>query len=173
MAVPDPVIGIPIAPWWKRLVAGLVDSLVIGAAGYLIEIPFFFVATNHMLNFERRHPYQFSQRFSSGPPNWVFGYFAVIVLVYVVGTLLYFGFLAGSKRGQTVGMMALGLAVRDAATGGPIGFWRAALRQLVALGLGLLFEIPLLIDLLSPLWDKRRQAWHDHAARSLVIDTRP
>ncbi len=40
---------------------------------------------------------------------------------------LYYGIMNGSRRGQTVGKMALGIAVRDARTGQRIGFLAAAL----------------------------------------------
>jgi hypothetical protein len=30
--------------------------------------------------------------------------------------------------------------------------------------------LPLLLDYLSPLWDQRRQAWHDKVVRSVVVD---
>ena len=69
--------------------------------------------------------------------------------------------------------MALGIAVRDARTGGSIGFWRAFGRNLITWVFTVAFVIPYIVDSLSPLWDKRRQALHDKAAHSVVVDLRP
>ena len=33
--------------------------------------------------------------------------------------------------------------------------------------------IPYIIDNLSPLWDTRRQAWHDKVVHSVVVDRNP
>ena len=33
--------------------------------------------------------------------------------------------------------------------------------------------IPYVLDNLAPLWDKRRQAWHDKVAGSIVVDLKP
>ena len=33
--------------------------------------------------------------------------------------------------------------------------------------------VPFIIDNLSPLWDGRRQAWHDHVVHSVVVERNP
>ena len=95
--------------------------------------------------------------------------FAVSVAIGVT----YFSLLNGSRKGQTVGKMVWGIQARHAATGGPLGYPRAALRYLAPT---LLFLIPMLgfvlwvADGLSPLWDKKRQAVHDKLAGSMVVN---
>jgi uncharacterized RDD family membrane protein YckC len=101
---------------------------------------------------------------------------AGFIILWVVATIpnsLYFGLMNGSRRGQTVGKMALGIAVRDARTGQAIGFWRAVGRTLMTGVFELLLYVPFIVDSLAPLWDRRRQAWHDKVARSIVIDLKP
>src|SRR5579875_3415767 len=49
VAAPDPVTGQLLAPWWKRLVATLVDAAILGAAAYLLEIPFLFIFGVHAI----------------------------------------------------------------------------------------------------------------------------
>jgi len=71
--------------------------------------------------------------------------------------------------GQTLGKMALHIRVVDATTGAPIGVPRAMLRYLVYALLWIACVIPGLVNVLSPLWDPRNQAWHDKAARSVVV----
>ena len=83
--------------------------------------------------------------------------------------LCYYGALAGSRRGQTVGMEFLGIAVRRSHDGAPLGFWRAAWRQFVACLMAALV-LPFVLDCLAPLWDKRRRAWHDHLSSAIVVD---
>ena len=66
--------------------------------------------------------------------------------------------------------MAMRIQVRDIDTGGPIGVGRGFCRQLMIYLFTFACVIPLLLDYLSPLWDQRRQAWHDKVVRSVVVD---
>jgi uncharacterized RDD family membrane protein YckC len=87
----------------------------------------------------------------------------------------YFALLNGGRRGQTLGKMVWEVRVRDAATGGPLGVPKAAVRYLAPT---LVFLIPFagfflwVADGLSPLWDRRRQAVHDKLAGSMVVRAR-
>jgi uncharacterized RDD family membrane protein YckC len=86
-----------------------------------------------------------------------------------VSFLAWMGYLtlfASSRRGQTIGMMLYGIAVRDI-EGGPVSVGRAAIRSLI-----LIVGSGFLIDAFWPLWDPRRQALHDKPARTLVVDLR-
>jgi uncharacterized RDD family membrane protein YckC len=87
------------------------------------------------------------------------------VAVLIPGAFMYFSLLNGS--GKTLGKRLQGITVVDAQTLRPIGGWRGALRELVRAVLAPYFAF--LIDGLWPLWDKRKQALHDKAARSVVI----
>ena len=93
----------------------------------------------------------------------------------VAAGVTYFALLNGSRKGQTLGKMVWAIQVRDAATGGPLGYPKAAIRYLAPT---LLFLIPILgfflwvADGVSPLWDKRRQAVHDKLAGSVVVSAR-
>ena len=100
--------------------------------------------------------------------------------VSVAVGVTYFALLNGGSRGQTLGKMVWDIRVRDAATGGPLGFPKAAVRYLAPT---LLFLIPTLgipiigfvlwvTDGLFPLWDRRRQAVHDKLAGSVVVSAR-
>lgn len=91
-------------------------------------------------------------------------------LVIGAGGLLYFAVLDG--RGQTLGKRMVGIAVRDERSGLPIGFGRALVRWLIYSVLWYLLFIPGMVNALSPLWDRRHQAWHDHAVGSVVVRTR-
>jgi uncharacterized RDD family membrane protein YckC len=86
---------------------------------------------------------------------------------YIVGTLLdwaYATVLEGG-RGQTVGKMAFGIRVVDIDGGGPIGYGRAFIRQLVKIASALV----IFLGYLWMLWDKENQCWHDKVARDVVV----
>jgi uncharacterized RDD family membrane protein YckC len=171
----DPVTGRPLAEWWRRLLAYLLDSLIVSVPSYIIY-QVVFVTQLSTIRFPQTCPQQYQPNNNCGAELFhaFFSAFWVTILAYlaaqfVVGTL-YYMILVGAPRGQTVGMMALSIAVRDDREDVSIGRWRALTRWFVIFLLGIPLGILLLIDCLAPLWDRRRQAWHDHAARSVVVD---
>ena len=106
------------------------------------------------------------------------------MLVGVI-SIAYFALLQGSERGQSLGMMALGISVRDASTGGAITPQRAGTRIVIfypslvlswipfAGGLlSILGDIWTLICGLSPLWNDKRQGYHDVSQNTTVIKVR-
>ena len=92
-------------------------------------------------------------------------------LLQIVVVLLYGGLLCGSVRGQTPGMMAVGVRAVDAQGGGPIGFGRAVGRAAFEYLLAIVFLLPWVVDMLFPLWDANRQTLHDKVTRTVVIRT--
>jgi uncharacterized RDD family membrane protein YckC len=158
----DPILNQPLAPWWKRLVAILIDSVALGLASLIVVLIIVAIAAGGTTTN--------NQPASGG--SVVGAYFALWVLAAIPGAI-YYATMNGSRRGQTVGKMALGIAVRDARTGGPIGFWRALGRYLITTLFGVALYIPYILDSLAPLWDARRQAWHDKVAHSVVVDLKP
>ncbi len=157
----DPVTGVALAQWWQRAVAYLLDAVIVGVpVGIIVTIINRSAGKTSVAVINGQVVHRLS-----GPvlgADW---------LLAGVISLLYFALLNGSANGQTVGKMALGISVRDASGQGPIGFGRALLRSFVVIVLGIIL-LPLLLDYLSPLWDQRRQAWHDKAASSLVTVVR-
>ena len=77
-----------------------------------------------------------------------------------------------SRRGQTLGNMAVRTRVVDARTGGPLttgkAFGRWAAQFLFGIGV-ILFLVPTLIDYLWPLWDSQNQTLHDKIAGTVVL----
>jgi uncharacterized RDD family membrane protein YckC len=87
---------------------------------------------------------------------------------YALSTLIglaYYVALEGGPRGQTVGKMALGIRVIDFSGGGPIGYGRALIRNLVKY----ISAIPLFLGYFWMIWDKEKQCWHDKAANDVVV----
>ena len=160
----DPALHLALAPWWKRLLAFLIDSMVIGVALFVVFGVIGAVSRNSNSSASTSQPATAGQL--------AVGFIAIFVLL-LIPYLLYYGIMNGSKRGQTLGKMALNIVVRDARTGGPIGFWRGVGRYAITVVFYVLLFVPYLIDNLSPLWDTRRQAWHDKVVHSVVVERNP
>jgi uncharacterized RDD family membrane protein YckC len=153
----------PLAPWWKRLVAIIIDGVILGLAAFVIVLVIAAAVAGHSTTTNTQ---------TASGSSLLGAYFGLTLLAAIPGAI-YYAIMNGSRRGQTVGKMALGIAVRDARTGGPIGFWRALGRYLITALFRVALYIPYILDSLAPLWDGRRQAWHDKVAHSVVVDLRP
>jgi uncharacterized RDD family membrane protein YckC len=163
----DPVLGLRLAPWWKRLIAILIDNLILGLGVFLIVLIIGIAA--HGSNGQNSGT-------SSSSNTHGAALLAGLVILWVLVSIpigLYFAIMNGARRGQTVGKMALSIAVRDARTGGKVGFWRGFGRFMITVVFSILLYIPYLIDSLSPLWDKRNQSWHDKITHTIVVDLKP
>jgi uncharacterized RDD family membrane protein YckC len=157
----DEVLHLSLSPWWKRFLAFLIDSMILGVAFFIILVVI--AAASHGSNTSTANNQPLT------PGQAIVG-FTILFILVSIPFLLYYGIMNGSKRGQTLGKMALSIVVRDARTGGPIGFWRGVGRYAITIVFSLVLLIPYLIDNLSPLWDTRRQAWHDKVVHSVVVD---
>lgn len=157
--------GLTYASWGARVGAYLIDGLIIAVPSWIILAIFGigFAASSNL------HVDRVTGRITgSAGPGFFAGFFVTLLIVLVAG-VLYKVLMEGSPRGQTLGKMALGIRVRDAQTGGQITYGKAALRWFVAWILWLAFYIGGIIDALFPLWDAKKQALHDKAAGTIVV----
>ena len=167
--VPGPVDsqGRPLAEWWQRLVAILIDGFIIG------------VVYRILIGIVVGSSFGSSSYTGFGFKLWI------VTLIAGLGGLAYFALMEGSPRGQSLGQMALGIAVRDAQSGGPITTQRAGIRMVILYPWLVLIWIPfvgpvlaLIADVwslvcgLSPLWNDRRQGYHDVSQKTLVVKVR-
>jgi uncharacterized RDD family membrane protein YckC len=134
------------AGFWIRVIASLIDSLLIVA---IIAPILFYIYGPAYLE---------STDWAMGPAdivlNWVFPAIAIILFwVY---------------RSATPGKMLLGLTIVDANTGG-----KPSTAQFVLRYVGyFVATIPLLLGLIWVAFDERKQGWHDKMANTVVIRTR-
>ena len=112
--------GRPLSGWWLRFGAIFLDGIILSIVPYILTRIFVRHET-----YGGRH---------------LVGGVIIIGLIFSVVDIVYFAYLNGSDRGQTLGQMMLGIAVRDETSGGAIGPQRAALRILV-LSPGLILEL--------------------------------
>ncbi len=147
----DATTGLVLAGWWRRVGATIIDDLVLVIPSFVAFAVF----------------------------DAVGGTIAgEIAGVAVQG--LYLVLLLSSASGRTVGNLLVGTQVRDALSGGAITTSQAIRRWgLVALysapglignsGSTVTISIIGLIDVLYPLFNERRQTWHDRFAGSIVV----
>jgi len=153
--------GAPLAGWWQRVGAAILDGLVLGVPFIILQVVVIQVfGTEHdIVTTEMVIP----QRSISRGAEWTF------VLFFFVVQAIYFSLLNGRGRGQTPGNRAPGIAVRDLETGEAIGGGRGLLRWFVRFFLYAALILPGILNDLYPLWDARSQSLADKAARSVMI----
>ncbi|HET7482697.1 MAG TPA: RDD family protein [Actinomycetota bacterium] len=161
--------GRVLAHWWKRVVASLIDGVILAVPYYILTAIIGIGAANSV----KCETDVTTGITSCNGGTGFFVTFLITMLIFFILGIVYFVYFNGSERGQTPGKMVMKIQVRDEATGGPIGYGKAALRWVVALVLSILCYIPGIVDALFPLWDAKRQTLHDKAANSLVIDLNP
>ena len=148
------------AGFWIRLVARLLDGLIVGIPfGILFGV--FAVAGGVFAN----NTSSSSQDSQNAAAAAVFGggflLLYLLALVLQVGYWIYFW----GTSGATLGMRLLHLRVVDADTGGPIGYARATVRFLMSIVNGWACYI----GWIWVAFDPRKQGWHDKVANSVVL----
>ncbi|MDQ3573840.1 MAG: RDD family protein [Actinomycetota bacterium] len=151
------------AEWWKRLVAVIVDGLILGVPLMILYI----ILVAGRISQTTIDPVTGEIETSAGLFG---GAFLLFFLVAAAANLAYYGLMNGGPDGQTVGKKVMKIQVRDADSGGPIGVGRGVGRAAIPSVAGALCGLIALVDGLWPLWDDKRQALHDKVANSVVVD---
>jgi uncharacterized RDD family membrane protein YckC len=169
-----------LAEWWQRLVARLVDGLIL----VILTSPFWGPALFRVYHRVQRLASQYpdltqpaaTQAFNNGVSQLMAGMLGTFLLIGVGVGVVSFGYdwLQHGLWGQTIGKRVMGTKVVTADTRAPISgnaaCGRAAVYALVPAvpSVGGLFA---LINESWLLWDPRRQCLHDKAARTVVVKT--
>lgn len=154
------------APLAKRLVARLIDSVVLGALVGAVAVP---VGTQALAHIDDK--IDAAKQSGQTVTVWLLDGTTGVHLAIVLGALLVLGVLyealPTARWGRTLGKKLCGLAVVDIESHSPPTFGGALRRWLVYSVLGLLA-----IGVLNVLWclfDRPwRQCWHDKAAHTFV-----
>ncbi|WP_370894962.1 RDD family protein [Janibacter sp. GXQ6167] len=181
--------GEPLATYGRRVGAYLIDMLIQGAlsllfAGYFLWqglAPYFRVLSEAAASGDQERLNQLQTELSRNPEQWVdMGQIGIGVLIGTAVAIIYHvGFVAW--KNATPGKLVLGLRIRRTGHPGPVGFAVALRRYLLVVAanalsnlplIGLVAPIVLILDLLWPAWDQRRQALHDKIADTQVIRVR-
>ncbi|SNT62046.1 Uncharacterized membrane protein YckC, RDD family [Streptosporangium subroseum] len=159
--IKPPTLDFPVASPVRRLLASLIDSLVVFAPLTIADIFF----TEH---FDIVDDSSLVNPWGTAPALW-----ALIGFETIVG-VLYFT-ICHARWGWTLGKLALGIRVISLSSGRPPTYGKAALRGLIYSGAPLLPLIgPLanLVDMVRLCFDKRRQCLHDMFVGTIVIESR-
>lgn len=151
-----------LAGWWRRFGGFVVDALLFVVLTWIV-----LGATGEA-----------SKLTSAKPATAATGVLATAVIIEVI-EILYVVAMIG-WRGQTLGMMAAKVQLRDAKTGSAtIGFSKALIRGLTASVIGAagylvaVGAVLPLVNYLWPIWDRRNQTLHDKAAGTVAVMTGP
>ncbi|SFS93368.1 RDD family protein [Saccharopolyspora flava] len=93
----------------------------------------------------------------------VMGLFYLALLVFTIWNTCY----RRGTTGQTIGQKVAKIKTVSEATGQPIGFGNAFLRQICHVVDSAICGLP--IGWLSPLWDEKKQTWADKIMKTVVV----
>jgi uncharacterized RDD family membrane protein YckC len=154
--------GFSYAGFWLRVVASLIDGVIMGIAGGVLFVPLFFLtgAAAHFDGMIESH--------GKPDPAIIVGFIGMILVFAAVSLLiqwLYHAYLESGEKQATWGKQALGLYVTDL-MGNPISFGRSSGRFFAKIVTGM---IPLGIGYIMAGFTERKQALHDMIASCLVL----
>jgi uncharacterized RDD family membrane protein YckC len=176
--------GEPLAGWWKRLLARLIDWIIVWLGSLPLTGYFLFRAAGEMgpafedylREIESGNTTATAPTVTPEVFKWVIAY-SVILTVVAIAYEVFFT----TRSGATPGKSALGLRVRLRDRPGPLPTQAALIRTVIPMGGNLLSSLPLISTLvgllqvadgLLPLVNERKQALHDLMAKTNVVDTR-
>lgn len=176
--------GVPLAGWWQRFGAYLLDSILTFVLGTLLSLPFLGEIVDALRDF-LSESMEAARKGVPGPSAFEIyqGHMSAFVAQALIGLLVVLTYhaLCLRLRGATLGMSVAGIAVRRLEGPGRLPWGTVAMRVGTQYGPTAISVVPLvgtlaglyvLIDGLWPLWDARRQALHDKAAGTQVVRTR-
>jgi len=167
-----------LAEWWRRLLARVIDGLILAVVFSPLWIPAWHTFFNRLTTIANQYPAGTS--LSSVPAartaiaaaeSHLEGALFVVGLVFYLVAFAY-DWIQHSLWGQTIGKRALGTRVVMADGNPAVGPGPAAGRAAIYALTPVVPFVGWLFDLLNELWltwDPRRQCLHDKAAHTVVI----
>jgi len=169
---PDPAIQMPpaqlkpvsYAGFWKRFLAYLIDNIIISILAFVILLPLLAaigLAGAGMVSAVEDNP---DASVLIGSIGLLIGAYLFFILIVFVAKWVYFA-LMESKKGATLGKMALGIKVTDL-SGNRISFGKATGRHFGKILSSLIF----CIGYLMVAFTQQKQGLHDLMAGTLVVN---
>lgn len=155
------------ARWLQRLLPFLLDGILVAVVASIVARAMGFHDPTNVVHY---HTVNHAQKLIPIGHKLV----AWSVIDAVVGFVYATGFLSSSMQ-ATPFMRLMGLTIARESDEGPVGLSTAAFRSGIFQAASILSSFvaligfAILIDLLWPLWDKRRQTLHDKFARTVVL----
>ncbi|HEU5143593.1 MAG TPA: RDD family protein [Dermatophilaceae bacterium] len=170
LAGPTTADGVPLASWGKRLVAWLLDGVLIMFAANLLTPLLIsgYDATGERLT--RDLTLALENEDQAALQEALTGVIGLQLQAGLIAFLIasVYAIAFWTTTAQTLGKMAAGISVRHTDRPGPLSVGTAVRRRIVAL-LAIFIPFLFLVDGLWPLWDRRRQALHDKIASTQVV----
>jgi uncharacterized RDD family membrane protein YckC len=151
------------ASFGQRLVAVIIDIVIIGVAQSFIIVPLLaavglgFASSAENMDFSNPEE---SAGMIAGIMALIGGYWILATCIQI----LYFTFMESSKNQATVGKMAMGIIVTDL-NGGKLDFSKALVRNLCKI----ISNLTMLIGYIMAAFTEKKQALHDMLASTLVV----
>ena len=145
------------AGFWKRFVAAIIDSLILGVVEFMIFIPFLGVLGLGIV----AHPEEADMGFLVA----LFSAYLFAVLAAIIAGWLYYALMESSAKQATLGKMAISIKVTDMA-GNRISFGRATGRYFGRYVSALIMYIGFFMAGFT----QQKQALHDIMAGCLVVN---
>ncbi len=176
--------GVPLAGWWHRVGATVIDYLILSAIVAALTFPFLRDIMSAFGDYIDA-AVTAAEEGRSAPSTTAFqseitgSVVAIGAVAFVVGLIYTIGFL--SWKQATPGKLAVGLRVRlrespELPLSAIFVRWVTQSGAPGLLGLvpvvGFLASLFTLLDVLWPLWDEKNQAIHDKVAKTNVVRTR-
>jgi uncharacterized RDD family membrane protein YckC len=160
--------GAPLAEFWERLVAYLIDSLLLGA---IVMVPLLGLLAALFFTLFDINPADAAQAQPSVGRLLLFEALAFVVALLVPLVAMYVYHVPLMVRtGQTPGKRIMKIRIVNAADGGPLDRRQARLRWVVHFVAGTLAPYFSWADGLWQLWDQPyRQCLHDKCAVTVVV----
>jgi uncharacterized RDD family membrane protein YckC len=163
LARPVAAAGVLYAGFWLRVVAAIIDNLILGVPTVILFMLLFASAMPMFMRGAEQNPMTVMMVFL---PR-----FATLALISVVGRWLYWSLMEASEWQATLGKKALGLYVTDL-EGRRTTFGRTSGRYWAGRGITIvpyLGGLYYLIDCIMAGLTERKQALHDSIANCLVL----
>ena len=141
--------------FWRRVIAYLVDSLLVGAMVVMV-VMFLFLFGESMTEELAERPGVLPRVMEAAA--WLLG--MLLDPIYAIGFWIY--------KSATPGKMVISAVIVDAKTGGKPSTGQCIGRYFACI----LSAIPLYLGFLWVAFDKRKQGWHDKLAGTLVVVAR-
>ena len=151
------------AGFWLRLVAHLIDGLILSVGVFALVIPLLFLMG--LGAFIQRLPHDSGEPPSPAAIAGILSIVFTFVAIAVLLQWLYYAYLESGEKQATWGKQALGLYVTDGAAN-RVSFGRASGRYFAKIISGL---IPLGIGYIMAGFTEKKQALHDMIAGCLVL----
>jgi uncharacterized RDD family membrane protein YckC len=184
-AVPCTPDGVALSGWWKRVLARLIDGIIVST----LALPLMFSPLSRagaLLGDAFRKGYAAAEAGTPEPElsaQWteqldsaIMQVGLTVLAIYVIYEVAFL-----TMTGATPGKRAVGISVRLRDKPGPPPLLAVLMRTgvkegttLVGLVLGLFLSLFSLLNVLWPLWDDKKQAIHDRAgATNVVVGPQP